>query len=191
MQLCSQYSSAVVICNQPGGGRWALCPIALVPTQPCLFKRIATMSPIPRTISRRSILVVSAVVAVGVLIVAAGFGWAVSSTPMRPVAGPQAEQPPAKLVVDPPKPEPLARGVAILQFRTENLQIVPVFGFAAATVSPRIGHLHITVDDSSWHWAHTSDGPIICRRLTSRPAQNSDRTGGCQPQSSREGSRQV
>jgi Family of unknown function (DUF6130) len=80
-----------------------------------------------------------------------------------------AEQPPAKLIVDPPKPEPLARGVAIIQFRAENLQIAPVFGPAAAAVSPRLGHLHLTLDDAPWHWAHTSNDPVIVADLSPGP----------------------
>src|SRR5262249_39857962 len=80
-----------------------------------------------------------------------------------------ADQPPAKLIVDSPQPEALARGVAILQFRTENLQIVPVFGPAAAAVSPRIGHLHVTLDDAAWHWAHTSNDPVIVAVLPPGP----------------------
>jgi hypothetical protein len=42
-----------------------------------------------------------------------------------PLAGPQ---PPAKIVVDPPLAEPLSRGVVFIQYRTENLDVVPVFG---------------------------------------------------------------
>jgi hypothetical protein len=80
-----------------------------------------------------------------------------------------ADQSAARIVVDPPLPEALARGVVFIRFRTENLQIVPVFGPTAATVSPRIGHLHITVDDSPWHWAHTSDGPLIVADLPPGP----------------------
>src|SRR5438067_350058 len=37
-------------------------------------------------------------------------------------------QPAAKIVVDPPLAEPLSRGVVFIQYRTENLQIVMVFG---------------------------------------------------------------
>jgi Family of unknown function (DUF6130) len=55
-------------------------------------------------------------------------------------------QPAAKIVVDPPLAEPLSRGVAFIQYRTENLQVVPVFGPQALNVSPRIGHLHVAVD---------------------------------------------
>ncbi len=53
------------------------------------------------------------------------------------------QQPAAKIVVDPPLAEPLSRGVVFIQYRTENLQIVPVFGPKALDVSPRIGHLRI------------------------------------------------
>jgi hypothetical protein len=127
------------------------------------------------TPTRRSALAALAVAAVsGLILLAAGRGPALRSAeaqdPVRPVpTAPVAEQPSAKLIVDPPKPEPLARGVAFIQFRTEDLQVVPVFGAAAATVSPRIGHLHVTVDDSPWHWAHTSDGPIIVADLPPGP----------------------
>ena len=54
-----------------------------------------------------------------------------------------------------------ARGVVIVQHRTENLRIIPVFGKAAVDVSPRVGHLHVTVDDRPGTWAHTSGDPII------------------------------
>src|SRR5262245_21699891 len=123
----------------------------------------------------RSILAASAVVAVSVIVVLTAIGGralpsAGAKGPVGPALisvedtadhAPLAEQPPAIILVDPPKAEPLARGVAILQFRTENLQIVPVFGAAAAAVSPRIGHLHVTLDGADWHWAHTSNDPVI------------------------------
>ena len=47
-----------------------------------------------------------------------------------------------KLIVDPRIPEQLALGRVFIQYRTENLRILPVFGSAALTVSPRVGHLH-------------------------------------------------
>ena len=37
------------------------------------------------------------------------------------------------------------------------MRILPVFGAGALQVSPRIGHLHITVDDLLWWWADASD----------------------------------
>lgn len=66
-----------------------------------------------------------------------------------------------KLTAYPPLAEPLARGVVIVQYRTENIRIMAVFGDEAADVSPRLGHLHVTVDDSPGTWAHTSGDPII------------------------------
>ncbi len=72
----------------------------------------------------------------------------------------QSESAPT-LVAYPPLAEPLARGVVIIQFRTEHARIMPVFGKAAVEVSPRLGHLHVTVDDWNGTWAHTSEDPII------------------------------
>ena len=132
--------------------------------------------------TQRSILAASAVAAVTGLVLLAGWGQALPSAEDQRPAGlvptareippanaPKAEQPPAKIIVDPPKPELLAKGVAIIQFRTENLQIVPVFGPAAATVSPRIGPLHVTLDDAPWHWGHTSNDPVIVAPLPPGP----------------------
>ena len=71
------------------------------------------------------------------------------------------KEPAPKLIVDPPLAEGLAIGVVWIQYRVENLRIVPVFGEGAAKVSPRVGHLHITVDDLPWWWADTSDSNTI------------------------------
>jgi Family of unknown function (DUF6130) len=68
---------------------------------------------------------------------------------------------PAKLIVDPPLPGPLALGRVFIQYRTENLRVVPVFGKGALEVSPRIGHIHITVDDAKWHFVDASGETII------------------------------
>ena len=70
-------------------------------------------------------------------------------------------EPPPKLVVDPPLPSGLAMGLVQIQYRVENVHIVPVFGAAALAVSPRVGHLHVTVDDLPWHWTDTSDNNTI------------------------------
>ena len=70
-------------------------------------------------------------------------------------------EPPPKLFIDPPLAEPLSRGAIVLQYRVENFHIVPVVGAAAVNVSPRIGHLHIGVDDLPWHWAEASDNNTI------------------------------
>ena len=84
----------------------------------------------------------------------------------REVRGPSPyaaieNEPAPKLIVDPPLPDLLARGVVQIQYRVENVRIVPVFGAGARNVSPRVGHLHITVDDLPWHWADTSDNNTI------------------------------
>ncbi len=82
---------------------------------------------------------------------------------------PFKNQPPAKIIIDPPLAEPLSRGVAFIPYRTQNLQIVPVFGPAALAVSPRVGHIHVTVDDATWHWADASGVPVIIQGLPSGP----------------------
>jgi uncharacterized protein DUF6130 len=76
---------------------------------------------------------------------------------------------PAKLIVDPPIPEQLALGRVFIQYRTENLRIVPVFGKAALEVSPRIGHLHYYVDDQSWPIVDTSGETVVVVGLTPGP----------------------
>ncbi|KAA2244274.1 DUF6130 family protein [Salinarimonas soli] len=70
-------------------------------------------------------------------------------------------EPAPKLTVDPPIPEGLAQGIFWAQYRVENLRVVPVFGAGALTTSPRIGHLHITVDDLPWWWAEASGNNTI------------------------------
>jgi Family of unknown function (DUF6130) len=70
-------------------------------------------------------------------------------------------EPAPKLFVDPPLPEGLAIGVYWAQYRVENLRIVPVFGAGAVRTSPRVGHLHITVDDLPWWWADPSNTNTI------------------------------
>jgi hypothetical protein len=142
-------------------------------------------------LSRRNVLATTAAaVAVGFLVFAAAFGptlpsasaqYRVSPTTgkgaaptAREVVGPAAavplpHEPPAKIVVDSPLPSELAKGVAIVQFRTENARIVPVYGPAAVAVSPRVAHLHVTVDDAPWHWAHSSTEPVIVAPLPPGP----------------------
>jgi hypothetical protein len=63
------------------------------------------------------------------------------------------DEPAPKLIVELPLAGPLARGVVYIPYRVENLRIAPLGGAAARNVSPRVGHLHVTVDDLPWHWA--------------------------------------
>ena len=74
---------------------------------------------------------------------------------------PIKNEPAPKLIVDPPLPEGLSLGIFWAQYRVENLRIVPVFGAGAIQTSPRVGHLHITVDDLPWWWADASDSNTI------------------------------
>ena len=79
-------------------------------------------------------------------------------------------EPPAKILIDPPLAGPLAsRGVAIIQYCAQNLHIAPVFGANAVAVSPRVGHIHVAVDDASWVWADASGTPIILQGLPPGP----------------------
>jgi hypothetical protein len=71
------------------------------------------------------------------------------------------DEPPPQLIVDPPLPGPLAAGKVFIQYRAENLRIVPVFGEGALNVSPRIGHVHITVDEAPWHIVDASGETVI------------------------------
>jgi hypothetical protein len=70
-------------------------------------------------------------------------------------------EPAPKLIVDPPLPQGLAQGIFWAQYRVENVRIAPVFGAGALQVSPRVGHLHINVDDLPWLWADASDNNTI------------------------------
>lgn len=94
-----------------------------------------------------------------------------SSLTAKDVRGPSPllaieNEPPPRLIVDPPLPEPLAQGRVFIQYRTEHLRIVPVFGQGALAVSPRIGHVHITVDDAGWHFVDASGETVILVGLT-------------------------
>src|SRR3712207_3324990 len=86
-----------------------------------------------------------------------------------PLVAIENEAPP-KLIVDPPLPDPLALGRVFIQYRTENLRVLPVFGTGALEVSPRIGHLHVTVDDLPWI------GPMQAAKPWSWSACHLDRT---------------
>jgi len=76
---------------------------------------------------------------------------------------------PARLIVDPPIPEQLAQGRVFIQYRTENLRVLPVFGNAALTVSPRLGHLHYYVDDQSWPTVDSSGETVVLVGLKPGP----------------------
>jgi hypothetical protein len=87
----------------------------------------------------------------------------------RPAVIPTENEPPPKIFADPPLAEPLARGVVVIQYCAENAHIVPVFGAKALQVTPRVGHLHVRVDDAAWVWAEASGNPIIVMGLAPGP----------------------
>jgi hypothetical protein len=66
-------------------------------------------------------------------------------------------EPAPKLIVDPPLPDLLDQGIVWVQWRAENVHVVPVFGKGAMNVSPRVAHLHVHFDDLPWLWADASD----------------------------------
>jgi hypothetical protein len=79
-------------------------------------------------------------------------------------------EPAAKIVIDPPLAGPLAaRGVVVIPYCAENMRLAPVFGPGALAVSPRVGHVHVTVDEAPWHWADASGTPLILRGLPPGP----------------------
>lgn len=79
-------------------------------------------------------------------VVAAGalLGAKTSAQSARDIRGASAvvaldNEPPARLIVDPPLPEPLKLGRVFIQYRAEHLRVIPVFGKGALEVSPRVG----------------------------------------------------
>jgi hypothetical protein len=59
----------------------------------------------------------------------------------------------------PALPDLLAHTPSIvwIQWRVENVHIVPVFGKGALNLTLRVGHLHIQVDDVPWWGADASN----------------------------------
>jgi hypothetical protein len=80
------------------------------------------------------------------------------------IAAPESE-PPARISVGAPLAEALARGLAVVPYETENMRIVPIYGAPALGIVPRVGHVHVTVDDSPWHWVDASGEAIIVQGL--------------------------
>jgi len=117
------------------------------------------------------VTVIGSIVAVGVIALQATLAPAQTAKDVKgatPLVAIQNE-PPAKLIVDPPIPEQLALGRVFIQYRTENLRILPVFGKAALDVSPRVGHLHYYVDDQSWPIVDSSGETVVLVGLSPGP----------------------
>jgi hypothetical protein len=126
----------------------------------------------PRVVSRAGIIVFAGMMLLtlssasvlraraGQTATANGVSAAVPSAKEVRGASPYAEiknEPPPRLIVDPPLPDLLDQGVVWIQWRVENLHILPVFGKGGLNASPRIGHLHVHVDDLPWWWADPSN----------------------------------
>lgn len=83
---------------------------------------------------------------------------------------PVANEPPAELSVDPPLAAALARGAVIIPYRTKHFRILPIFGTNALDVTPRAGHLHVSVDDLPWRWADAGgNGSVVVNGLPAGP----------------------
>lgn len=65
------------------------------------------------------------------------------------------------LTVDAPLAGPLSAEKVFIQYRVNNIRIMPVFGAGAMEVSPRRGHLHITVDEAPWHFIDGSGETVV------------------------------
>lgn len=105
---------------------------------------------------------------------ATAIGSVASAQTARDVIGPTPlvpleHEPAPRLVVDPPLPQPLSEGRVYIQYRTDNIRVLPVFGAGALQVSPRIGHLHVTVDDAPWHFVDASGGTLVLVGLAVGP----------------------
>jgi hypothetical protein len=82
-----------------------------------------------------------------------------SAQSARDIVGPSPlvaieNEPPPKLIVDPPLAEPLCKGLVFIQYRTENLRVVPVDVGAAVGIDgvgarPAIQGIDagVTIDD--------------------------------------------
>ena len=104
----------------------------------------------------KSLAMTSALTALAVA-ASAQTAWQGGATPYIEIKN----EPPPRLIVDPPIPEGLPKGLVWIQYRAENVRIGPVLSEGALKVSPRVGHLHITVDDLPWLWADTSNSNTI------------------------------
>jgi Family of unknown function (DUF6130) len=102
-----------------------------------------------------------AAVAAGTMLATSAFAQSATEVRNPSTLVPIANEPAPRLFVDAPLPEALARGAAVIPYRVENFRILPVLGAAAVNVSPRVGHLHVTVDDLPWYWGDFSNSNTV------------------------------
>ncbi len=110
------------------------------------------------------------------LLLAVAAGSAVSAA----VAAPLGAQPPVsasagsprsvlppQLSIQSPAQGAIVTGVAIIRFQAENVRITSLFvPVAQGRHSLPAAHLHVTVDDASWHWVHSTSDPVVVTPLT-------------------------
>jgi hypothetical protein len=125
----------------------------------------ANRTTVKRNIARLGALIGLAIVLYAISVAAQTAKEVRGATPLVAIAN----EAPAKLFVDPPIPEQLALGRVFIQYRTENLRILSVFGTAALAVSPRVGHLHYYVDGQSWPIVDTSGETVVLVGLKPGP----------------------
>jgi uncharacterized protein DUF6130 len=87
------------------------------------------------------------------LVAVAASSLLVSGTLAQSTVVDVSNEPAPSLTVLPPLPGPLAENVVFIPYRLENLRIVPVGGAAASNISPRVGHLHVQLNNMPWQWA--------------------------------------
>jgi hypothetical protein len=99
--------------------------------------------------------------AAGTMLATTAFAQNATEVPISSPLVAIANEPAPRLIVGDPVPEALARGAAVIPYQVENFRIVPVLGMAAAGISPRVGHLHVSVDDLPWYWGDFSNGNTV------------------------------
>jgi hypothetical protein len=104
-----------------------------------------------------------AAVAVGTVLATTAFAQSAGEIrEVSPYIAIENEAPPKLILVPMPLAAGLAHDLVWIQYRAENVRIEPVFGAGALNVSPRIGHLHVHLDDLPWGWVEaTSDNNTI------------------------------
>jgi hypothetical protein len=102
-----------------------------------------------------------AAVAVGTVLATSAFAESATEVPAFSPLVAIENEPAPELIVGAPLAGPLARGVAVIPYHAENFRILPVLGAAAVDVSPRVGHLHVSLDDLPWRWGDFSNSNTI------------------------------
>ncbi|MGY2374018.1 DUF6130 family protein [Pseudomonas sp. SDO524_S393] len=69
-----------------------------------------------------------------------------------------------RLTLLPVRADVLKDGYVYLPFHVDNMTLLPLYteihGEAATSLKPKIGHLHVMVDNNGWNWIHALNDPI-------------------------------